>query len=102
MATIAKWRTSPFGDFPLTKTGAGASLRRMEVQLSPEVEAEITRRAASTGKPPAQVVEEIIATALADEAQYMAEVRLGIEQADRGEFIEHEQVMGRIEQRFRS
>ncbi len=70
-------------------------MRRMEVQLSPEVEAEITRRAASTGKPPAQVVGEILATALADEAQFRAEVRLAIEQADRGECIEHEQIIAR-------
>jgi hypothetical protein len=38
----------------------------MNVPLSPEVEAEITRRASRAGKAPAEVIQELIATALAE------------------------------------
>jgi predicted transcriptional regulator len=73
----------------------------MDVQLSPDVEAEITRRASSTGKAPAEVVEELIATALADEARFLAAVKLGFAELDAGQFVTHEEVGERIERRFR-
>lgn len=38
---------------------------------------------------------------LADEALFTAAVKSGIEQADRGEFVEHDEVMQRIDRLFR-
>jgi predicted transcriptional regulator len=73
----------------------------MDVQLSPDVEAEITRRATNTGKAPAEVIQELIATALADEARFLTAVELGFAELDAGQFVTHEDVGHRIERRFR-
>jgi len=73
----------------------------MDVQLSPDVEAEITRRATSAGKAPAEVVQELIATALAEEARFLAAVEVGFAELDAGQFVTHEEVGKRIERRFR-
>jgi hypothetical protein len=43
----------------------------MEVHFSPEVEAEITRRAARSGKEPAKFVEEVVSQVLTDEARFV-------------------------------
>jgi predicted transcriptional regulator len=73
----------------------------MDVQLSPDVEAEIRRRATSAGKAPAEVIQELIAAALADEARFLAAVELGFADLDAGQFVTHEEVGERIERRFR-
>ena len=73
----------------------------MEVQFSPEVEAEITRRAASSGKEPAKIVEEVVSQVLADEARFGEAVERGFASLDAGRFVEHDEVGKRIEQRFR-
>ena len=73
----------------------------MDVQFSPEVEAEITRRAARSGKEPAQFVEEVVSQVLTDEARFVAAVERGFDSLDAGRFVEHDEVGKRIEQRFR-
>lgn len=73
----------------------------MDVPLSPEVEAEITKRATSAGKPPAEVIQELLATALAEEARFLAAVEVGFAELDAGQFVTHEEVGERIERRFR-
>jgi predicted transcriptional regulator len=73
----------------------------MDVQFPPEIEAEITRRASSAGKNPAEVVQEMISTALADEARFLEAVEQGFAELDAGHFITHEDVGKRIERRFR-
>jgi predicted transcriptional regulator len=73
----------------------------MEVQFSPEVEAEIARRAARSGKEPAKVVEEVVSQVLTDEARFMEAVERGFASLDAGRFVDHEEVGRRIEQRFR-
>jgi predicted transcriptional regulator len=39
---------------------------------------------------------------LEDQARFIAGVQRGIEQADRGEFVEHKDVVNRIDRLFRS
>jgi len=69
----------------------------MEVRFTPDTEAQLKRFAASEGKDAAQVVEETIARMLERRAQFMDGVNRGIAAADRGELIEHDAVVDRIE-----
>ena len=73
----------------------------MDVQFSPEVEAEITRRAASSGKEPAQFVEEVVSQVLTDEARFVEAVDRGFASLGAGRFVEHDEIGTRIDQRFR-
>ena len=73
----------------------------MDVRFSPEVEAEITRRAASSGKEPAQFVEDVVLQILTDEARFVEAVERGFASLDAGRFVEHDEIGKRIEQRFR-
>jgi predicted transcriptional regulator len=73
----------------------------MDVQFSPEIEAEITRRAASSGKEPAKFVEEVVSRVLNDEARFLEAVERGFTSLDAGRFVEHDEVSKPIEQRFR-
>jgi predicted transcriptional regulator len=64
----------------------------MDVPLWPEVEAEITRRATNAGKAPAEVIQDLIATALDEEARFLAAAALGFAELDAGQFVTHEDV----------
>ncbi len=49
-----------------------------------------------------QLVKETVDRMLENQARFIAGVQRGIEQAGRGELIEHQEVVNRIEQLFRS
>ena len=68
----------------------------MEVQLSPEQEAQILQIAEYSGTPAEQLVKQAALRMVEEERQFRAGVLRGIEQADRGELIEHEEVKARI------
>ncbi len=72
----------------------------MEVHFSPEVEMQLHQLASSNGKDPEQVVRETVSRMLASQAAFIARVNRGIEQANRGEFVEHQDVLNRIERLF--
>jgi predicted transcriptional regulator len=74
----------------------------MEVHFTPQTEAQLKQFAASKGKNVAQVVEEIIARMLEREAQFVEGVKSRIEAADRGDLIDHEEVVNRIERLLQS
>ena len=74
----------------------------MGMRFSPEIEAELARRAAVSGKDPVEVAEELITTALTNEARFLAGVERGRQAAARGEFIEHQEVVERVERILRS
>jgi predicted transcriptional regulator len=69
----------------------------MEVRFAADIEAELTKLATDTGKAPAQLVEETMARVFSDRARFLAGVQRGGEAAARGEFMEHEEVVERIE-----
>lgn len=54
--------------------------------------------AARTGTEPEKLVKDAALRLLEDEARFCAAVREGIAQADRGEFIEEEEMDARFEQ----
>ena len=72
----------------------------MEVQFTPEEEARIARIATREGVAPAELVKDAALRLLEDDTRFRAGVRKGIEQADRGEFIEEEEMDARVKRMF--
>jgi len=68
----------------------------MEVHFPPEIETQLRSVAADNGKDAEQLVRDAVDRVLADHAKFMAGVQRGIEQADRGELVDHEEVRKRI------
>ncbi len=73
----------------------------MEVRFTPEEEAKLVRIATEEGVDPAKLVKDAALRLLDDDARFRAGVRKGIEQADRGEFIEEEEMDARVKRMFR-
>jgi predicted transcriptional regulator len=74
----------------------------MEVHFSPDVEMRLQQVASANGKDAEQLVTETVSRMLENQARFIAGVHKGIDQADGGEFVEHQEVVKRIEQLFRS
>ena len=73
----------------------------MEVPFTPEEEARVARIATQEGVDPAELVKDAALRLLNDDASFRAGVRKGTEQADRGEFIEEEEMDARVKRMFR-
>lgn len=73
----------------------------MEVHFTPEKEAQIAQTAASTATDPS-TVKDAAMRLLQEDARFRAAVQEGLAQADRGEFIEEEEMDARLEQMLRS
>jgi predicted transcriptional regulator len=74
----------------------------MEVHFTPEQEAQLAQIAATAGTEPEHLVQDAALRLLQEDARFRAAVREGIAQADRGEFIEEEEMDARLEQMLRS
>ena len=74
----------------------------MEVRFTPDTQAQLNQLAASQGKAAEQVVEEAVARMLQRQAQFVEGVNRGIAAADRGDLIDHADVVERIDRLFRS
>jgi len=73
----------------------------MEIRLTPEREARLNQLAARSGKNTAELVQEAVDRLLDYESWFVQEVEKGLAQAARGELIEHEEVVARIEKRLK-
>ena len=69
----------------------------MEIHFTPHTEAQLKEFAARKGKDAAQVVEETVSNMLQRQARFIEGVKRGIESADRGDLIDHEDVVSRID-----
>jgi predicted transcriptional regulator len=69
----------------------------MEAHFTPEQEAQLARIAAKTGTDSERLVKDVLVRYLDKETRFLAAVEKGIEQADRGEFIEEEEMDARLE-----
>jgi predicted transcriptional regulator len=74
----------------------------MEVNLSPDKEARLRQLANRTGKDAEQVVEEAVDRMLEYDERFLAAVEEGRASARKGDLLEHDEVVKRIEQMFRS
>jgi predicted transcriptional regulator len=77
-------------------------LKGMEVHFSPDVETLLQQVASANGKDAEQLVKDTVARMLENQARFVAGVQKGIEQADRGEFVEHKDALDRIDRLFHS
>jgi predicted transcriptional regulator len=73
----------------------------MEVRFTPEEEARLARIATQEGVDPAELVKDAALRLLEDDTRFRAGVRKGVEQADRGELIEEEEMDARVKRMFR-
>ena len=79
-----------------------AYLEGMEVHFTPEQEMQLSQIATHAGIDAERLVKDAALRLLQEEARFHAAVREGIAQADRGEFIEEEEMDARLEQMLRS
>ena len=73
----------------------------MEVRFSPEQQAQLAQIATKAGTDPERVVANLVARYLDQEARFLAAVENGIAAAERGEFIEEEEMDARLEAMFK-
>jgi predicted transcriptional regulator len=74
----------------------------MEVHFTPELEARLRRVTARTGRNTEQVVEEAVDRMLEYDEHFIAAVEKGRASARRGDLLEHDEVVDRVNQIFRS
>jgi predicted transcriptional regulator len=74
----------------------------MEVHFTPEQEAQLAQIAANAGTDPEMLVKGAAMRLLEEDARFRAAIRDGLAQADRGEFIEEEEMDARFEEMLRS
>ena len=72
----------------------------MEVHFSPDTETQLRQVALANGKDAEQLVKDTVARMLERQARFVAGVEKGIAAAERGELIEHEDVVKRINRLF--
>jgi predicted transcriptional regulator len=74
----------------------------VELHFTPEQEAQLAQIAIQEGTNAERLVKEAALRLLEEDARFRAAVREGIAQADRGQFIEQEEMDARLEQMLRS
>jgi predicted transcriptional regulator len=74
----------------------------MEVNFTPEQETQIGRIAMHAGTSAPGLVKETVLRMLDEESRFTAAVTEGVAQANRGEFIEEEEMDARLEQMLRT
>jgi predicted transcriptional regulator len=73
----------------------------MEVHFTPEQETQLAQMAIQAGTAPERLVTTLVARYLNEEARFLSAVEKGIAAAERGEFIEEEEMDARLEAMFR-
>jgi predicted transcriptional regulator len=74
----------------------------MEVRLKPELQAKLDRVAAENRRGAEEYVEQLVENYLDYDAWFRHKVTASVDQLDRGEFLTHEEVGGRLQKMFRS
>jgi predicted transcriptional regulator len=74
----------------------------MEVHFTAEQEARLAEIATTAGTDPERLVKDAALRLLQEDSRFRAAVREGVDQADRGEFIEEKEMDARLEQMLRS
>jgi predicted transcriptional regulator len=72
----------------------------MEVHFDRQLEEKLARAAAEQGRESESLVIEAVERMLSYEDWFLREVEKGISAADRGEFVEHDEVRKLIDRRF--
>jgi len=72
----------------------------MEVRLSSDLEAKLSRLATEQGRSAETLVQEAVERLLDYDEWFLREVEKGLAAADRGEFVEHSEVRKMIDSRY--
>jgi predicted transcriptional regulator len=72
----------------------------MEVHLSPDLQAKLAQLASQQGRDSESLVVEAVQRMVNYDEWFIREVEKGIAAADRGEFVDHDEVKRRIERRY--
>ena len=74
----------------------------MEVSLTPQQEFSLAQVAARTGRTPEQILHDALDAFLAHEQWFAGAVEEGRQAARRGELLDHDELVRRFEERYRS
>jgi predicted transcriptional regulator len=77
-------------------------LKDVEVHLTPEQQAQLAQIATKAGTNPERLATNVVARYLDEEARFLAAVEKEIAAAERGEFIEEEEMDARLEAMFKT
>ncbi len=69
----------------------------MEIELSPELQAKLDRIASQQGRDSKSLVHEAVERLVGYDEWFLRQVDIGLEQADRGEMLEDNEVAARME-----
>ncbi|HTR23751.1 MAG TPA: hypothetical protein VMI10_07180 [Terriglobales bacterium] len=69
----------------------------MDVQFTPDVQAKLEQMAVNAGTVPEKLVTNVITRYVDEEARFLAAVEKGLAAAERGEFIEEEEMAARLQ-----
>ncbi len=73
----------------------------MQVNLPPELQAKLDRIAAQEGREPESLVNEAVERLVGYDEWFIRQVEKGLAQVERGEVLEHEQVVTAVESLIR-
>jgi len=74
----------------------------MEVQFSPELQEKLNRIATKQGRDSQSLVQEAVERLVDYDEWFLREVQKGLAAADRGEFVEHDEIHNLIDSAYRS
>jgi predicted transcriptional regulator len=72
----------------------------MELDFTPDVQAKLARIAAEQGRDTKALVREAVERFVSYDEWFIREIEKGLAAADRGEFVEHEEVRKIIDRRY--
>jgi predicted transcriptional regulator len=93
-------RRPPYFDLPTARLLR--TLKTVEVHLAPEQQAQLAQMATKAGTDPERLVTDVVVRYLDEKAGFLEAVEKGIAAAERGEFIEEEEMDARLERMFQS
>jgi len=68
----------------------------MEIPLQPDKEARLAEIASQKGLRPDELAERVLSSYLEDDRRFIEAVNVGLAAAERGEFVEHDEVDKRL------
>jgi predicted transcriptional regulator len=74
----------------------------MEVHLTPDLETRLNQLSMTTGRGTNELLQEAVAQFIDHDAWIRNQVKIGIEQLERGEFVTNDEVRERMERMFHS
>lgn len=69
----------------------------MEIDLSPELQARLDQISSQQGRDSKELVREAVERLVSYDDWFLRQVEIGLQQADRGELLEHDDVVNRME-----